>query len=753
MTVAALSSIMYVLPLKAVSGELVTSSAGETVLQEVVVTAQKREERLQDVPVPVTVLSATDLAETNQTTLLDYYQQIPSLSIGPGLFSSTSLSLRGISSLGGVIATVGVMIDGVPYGPTTGNSIPDIDPGSLARVEVLRGPQGTLFGASSMGGLINYVTVDPSSDRVSGRLEAGGSEIHNGSGLGYTARGSLNVPLTGDLAIRLAGFYRNDPGYLDNPLTHIDGVNAVRAYGGDFSLVWKPSDTVSVKVGALYQDLRGDGTNDITTQDWNGNPVFGDLKQAYIAGTGQYERKTQFYDAVVTAKFGQLELMSVTGYGINHIQDSFDSSGGGAGEAFVFPAYGVVGFPSFQNTDQRRFTQEFRLTVPLAPRLQVLMGGFYSHDFSPIGTQDAYASEPLTGSIAGPVYLTQNSSDGNVLTMERAGFLNFTYQATDRLSIQLGGRVSTYSTHQYAVTYTGPTQPPENYAFNTLIGAPSPVAVPPSDSTSPNASSFLFTPELKITPDLMMYLRLASGFRPGGSNGFGPGNPPPHYNPDKTYNYELGFKGSFYDHALTTDISAYYIDWKDIQLSLASVVNGIVVGGFTGNGGRAKSEGLELSAQARPLNRLTISGWVVFSDAELTNYPLAALQAGIYAAPGDALPRSSRFSGNLSVEQRFPLATSTEGAVSATVSYVGDRKGGFLPAAYPTYPGPRQDLPGYAKLDLLASAVHDLWRLNIYANNVLDKRGVIDGGAGTAFPQSFYIIPPRTIGLSVIRSF
>ena len=135
--------------------------------------------------------------------------------------------------------------------------MPDFDPGDLQRIEVLRGPQGTLYGASSVGGLLNFVTVDPSPAGVSGRLEAGGNSVQNGSELGYTFRGSVNVPLSSDFAVRASAFTREDPGYIDDPVLDLKGVNEDRASGGHLAALWQPSETFSLKLSALYQKIKG----------------------------------------------------------------------------------------------------------------------------------------------------------------------------------------------------------------------------------------------------------------------------------------------------------------------------------------------------------------------------------------------------------------------------------------------------------------------------------------------------------------
>src|SRR5262249_52377185 len=158
--------------------------------------------------------------------------------------------LRGIATSGLEAPSVGLVVDDIPIGSQTGTQLPEIDPGDLERVEVLRGPQGTLYGANSVSGLLKYVTKTQSTERYSGRIEAGSDDVQNGAEPGFNSRGSANIPLTGDMAVRISGFKRQDPGYIDNPHLNLKGVNEGESDGARLAALWKPSDDFSVKLGA-----------------------------------------------------------------------------------------------------------------------------------------------------------------------------------------------------------------------------------------------------------------------------------------------------------------------------------------------------------------------------------------------------------------------------------------------------------------------------------------------------------------------
>jgi len=698
-------------------------------LQEVVVTAQKREERLQDVPVPVTVLDAQHLAETGQALLRDYYTSVPGFSVSPNIENAQMLSIRGVSTGGFSNPTVGVMIDGVPFGSSIqgGHEIPDIDPSDLARIEVLRGPQGSLYGASSMGGLLNFVTVDPSADTLTGRIEAGTSTVFNGAEPGYNVRAALNIPVTSTLAVRISGFDRQDPGYIDNPLLNLAGVNESETQGGRLSSLWTPADWVSLKLSALYQHVKGNGLSEV-----NKGPGLGDLQQNYVSGAGRYETTVQAYSAVLNIKMGGATLTSVTGYNVNKHFANFDftpffgtnTQSGIPGTGFN--GYGVKGTILQAGDNTSNFTQELRLAMALGQRFDWLLGGFLTHENIP-SSDTVIATDPSTGQYFGTTY-----DDHFPATYDEvAAFTDITYHATDQFDIQVGGRQS-HLKSTYALTCTG-------VFCNLLNGAPSPEVIPTAGATA-NAFTYLVTPKYKLTPDMMVYARFASGYRPGGPNSGAPGAPPT-YSPDKTENYEVGFKGDFLDHRISLDASAYYIDWKNLQLQL------FLPTGYSyfANGSAAKSQGLELAGNFIPADGLSVSAWVAYDEAELTQAFPAASTA--YGQRGDNLPNAPRFSGNVSVTEEFPLWGGVTGFVGGTAAVVGGRYSVFTNTA------DRQYFPSYTKTDLRAGTKFDSWTVTAYVNNLTNNRALINGGVGYIAPDAYVYITPRTIGLTLSKSF
>jgi iron complex outermembrane recepter protein len=701
----------------------------ESFNEAVVVTAQKRgEERVQDVPVPVTVLDARQLSDLNKTRARDFFDLVPGFNGAPASFGRAALSIRGVSPLGGA-PTVGVVIDDIPFGLSGGAQagiIPEIDPGDLARIEVLRGPQGSLYGAGSMGGLLKYATADPSGDRITGRLQTGTSHTYNGSAPGLNLRGSINLPVSKTLAMRANGFVRQDSGYIDNPVRGLDGVNQSRVFGGRISARWQPSRETSLLVGALYQDFKRNGLDE-ETMETPGFPQtigLGPLDQNYVSGTGDDHIRIQHYSAIFKTKLRAFDLTSLTGY--NHLNVNwsvdlvhlFDP----AVVASLYPGEQTVLLPYFEKDRQHKFSQELRVHKALGRSADVVLGGFYTHEASPAGF-NVPGQSPDGRSLG--LFWRHDQPDSTL--DEYAAFGNLSLKLTKKVSLELGARQSNFEQHLGATTTIGALVGPTPDIGNPLSGAE-------------DAFTYLVTPQVKVTDEVMVYARFASGYRPTRPNTQLEGIPR-QSKPDETQNYEVGLKAVLPSLRLMLDTSIYHIDWKDIQLSFRVPVTQFV---YVGNAGAARSDGVELATTWEPTSRLSFRGTFSFANARLSeDFPATSDYAG---RAGDRLPFTSKTAGALSVEQAFPLSIG-KAFIGGTVSYVGDRKGIFI--ASPD----RQDLPAYGRLDLQAGVQHVDWTLTAYANNVTNERGILNGGRGYFFPPARIYITPRLIGLTITKSF
>jgi outer membrane receptor protein involved in Fe transport len=702
------------------------ASDGAASNEIVVVTAEKKTEDIKDAPLPVSVTNTQVLTQNAQYLLREYYVTIPGLNVTPNFSNDLNISIRGISTGGFSNPTVSILVDDVPIGIPTDISVPDIDPGDLERIEVLRGPQGTLYGASSMGGLIKYVTRDPSFDAFSGQVAAGIDGVYNGAGPGYVVRGSANVPLTDDLAVRVSGFERQDAGYITNLELGKPGANVASNWGFRAALLWQPIEDLSIKLNAIYQYTRQSGSSESDVE-----PGFGTYDQSYMPRVGGYYRTMQVYSAKVDYTLGDVAMTSITAFNLarqfNNLDYSYFLGGITDTGAPGIPGFGVTGAGYNDYSDERGFTHETRFSGTVWQDFDWLVGGYFG--YTQTHKSDAFTAEnPATGQILAH---TLDFDDPKDTYQEYAGFGDLTWHVTDALDVQIGARESRIQRALYNSSVAGP--------FTALFyGQPGPI-VSATERANATVFTYLFTPSYKIGQDLMVYARLASGYRPGGPNG--PiTDAPPQFEPDKTKNYEVGLKGDVFDHLISVDASVYYIDWTNIEIQLRNKFNVV----YNGNGSGAKSEGFELSLESHPLEGLSLDGWFSYDNAVLTK-PLVT----DYGVPGNRLPDNSKYSASFSAEQDFPLNAldNSTGYVGAQVSYVGSRLGEFTPTPV------RQYFPAYTRTDLKAGVHVNDWTVNFYANNVTNERGELNGGIGYLYPFAFVYIQPRTIGMTITRAF
>jgi iron complex outermembrane recepter protein len=705
-----------------------TSGGDQSSLDEIVVTAQKREQRLIDVPTPVTALAASDLLDDNKTRLEDYFRDVPGLTVTTQGSGMTNLSVRGISTGNTTSPTVGITIDDIPFGSVSGLefgsliSPPDLDPSDLQRVEVLRGPQGTLYGASSLGGLLKFVTVDPSFDGVSGRVSVDGNTIQDG-GSGESVRGAVNIPLISDvLAMRASGFYRQDGGFIDDPAHGLKDLDRGGAEGGHLALLWKIDDRATLKLSALYQENSADGASSVDT-NYQLTPTYGDLQQDRVPGTGAYIDKVQMYSANLTIDLPySLRLVSLSGYAINDYVTLVDytpefgayTTGGGAGLYYDFFT--------------KRYSQEIRLQQS-NDFVDWVIGGFYTRENSGdhITVDDLNAD---TGALINNGLLDEND---RFRYDEYAGFASATAHLTSAFDLEGGLRYS-HNSQFYTTNLQGPLG--GGYIFQQ-----------PSDEHS---LTYSVNPSYKISENLLAYLRVASGFRPGGPNAgvFGVGTPIT-YKPDTTVNYEAGFKGEALDKRLTFEASVFYVKWNNIQLGSIDPTSGFL---YIQNGGTASSKGVELEVKARPWTGATVSASTSINKAELTeNLPVTSA----FGQSGDRLPNSADGTFSLDFEQTFPLSATVNAFAGGSVNYVGNRVGPFVNTAAEV----RAPMPAYTLGGLRVGVrTTDGWTATGYVSNVGNSRGVLSAQtrAATSLPTDPFditVVQPRTIGVSLSKTF
>jgi len=707
---------------------------GATWLPTVIVTANKRTEKLQDVPMAVSAISADDIRREGANSFADYATQVPGLNVISTAEGQTQLVLRGITSGSGQAnSAVSTYINDAPYGSSTvysggGLLTPDLDPADLERIEVLRGPQGTLYGSNSLGGLVKFVTVPPDATRAYGYVSSGYSSVAGGDN-GFSERAMFNAPLVENkLALRVNAYNRTDPGYIGNIATGRSDINEAKVKGGRAEMLWTPTDKLSVNLSALAQNLSSDGlaNTGVEVDPTTLLPRYGYQKQSRAAGTGLFTIQYRLYDASVNADFGWAKLVSSTSYGTQKVNSDQD----------VTAAYGPILNPAFGLTDGGysitdpitlgKFTQELRLQSPEEQALEWRVGLFYTRE-STTNQQNVEAFDASTGApLALPPLGTINVGPG--IFREWAGYTDLTWHATSQLSVLVGGR---YSNDQTTFTQTG----------SGLLTGTSDFTTRSTDSPT----TFLLNPSFKFNDKLMAYIRVASGFRPGGPNvGVPPGlGAPVSFGPDKLTSYELGFKSILLDRRMTLDADVFYINWSQIQLT--STAGGF---SFLGNGGKAKSQGLEASWKYTPVSGLVVSANASYTDAELA----ADTPTDLFGYNGDRLPWVPKWDATVALDYDFPLGGGWSGSAGASYNYVGERETDFLPV-----PGPRLTVPGYHGIDLHAGSYYGPWTLQAYVKNLTNQRGITSLSSETIDPQgspfAASYVPPRTVGVNIRYDF
>jgi outer membrane receptor protein involved in Fe transport len=737
---------------------------------EIVVTAQKREERILDIPQSVTVVGGDTLERQHAVTFSDYMSQVPGLSLEQSTPGNARLVLRGVNT-GGVSSTVAVYVDETPFGSSTGlvNGAAlagDFDTFDISRIEVLRGPQGTLYGASSLGGVLKFVTNAPQLGQFGARGRAG-LEFVDGGGTGYNVNGVVNAPLGDIAAFRGSGFYRKNAGWIDSsgedgsllglvPLPSTDfgkNINEGQVWGGRGSVLFKPTNELSVRLTAIAQHIESDDSSDVEVDEEDYDPIDGKLQQTtWFREPNELEYR--LYNAVVEYDFGFASLLSSTSYGKSDQTFRADIVPViGLTANFLYGLFNPIGITTDliypyqdQQTDVRKFTQEVRLASPSNDAFEWMVGAYYTHEEGKIdqfiGSINQATGQPFGDPVLDSLGVARVDSDYK----ELAGFANVTWHVNDRFDITGGGRFAKndQSAHQ---TSDGP-----------LIGFSD--FVTKSDES---VFTYSISPRYDVSDTTAVYARIAKGYRPGGPNVVSPTAPPnvPRtFGSDSLTTYEVGLKTDI-GRRVSLDIAAYHLSWKDIQLYTVVDLVGVNI-----NGGSAVSNGIEGSLTLRPMPGLQLAvngGWI---DAHLTSDtpPLAG------GFDGDTLPYVPKTSFSLTSDYEWKVGTAATAFVGGTLAYTGKQRDNFVisdivaldPDGNPVFAfTPQRRISDYATIDLRAGVEFDRFTVEAYVKNLTNTEGV--SSISALNDSGFNLLPneairaaltrPRTIGFSLSAGF
>ena len=735
----------------------------------IVVTAQKREQTLAEIPQSITVLGGDQLEEQQATSFVDYAAQIPGLSLEQSNPGQTRVILRGVNT-GGASPTAAIYVDETPFGPSTGQSngavlAGDIDTFDVERIEVLRGPQGTLYGANSLGGLVKFVTVRPKLGEIEARLR-GGFELTDGGGEGYSGNAVVNVPLGDTLALRASGYYRKSGGFIDTIGIDREDANDFESYGGRASLLFQPTQNLSVRLTALAQNIRANSqaTFDVdpATQDpITTDPATGDALDGRLVRTEYFPEKNdvdyRLYNGTVAWDFGPVSLTSVTSYGELEQNETYDVTyqlPGIADAIFggVYPDAGPLGIVFPAVAAQEKFTQELRLDSTDNDRFEWLLGGYYTKEngllfqqYAPFTFDDPQLLDPTLELAPGLVYNQFLSADLQSEYEEYAAFGSVTLYISERFDITAGGRYSHNEQDTVQVL---------NGSLLVLSGV-DPADVP--EIVAGNSSEDVFTwsvaPRFEMSDFTTLYARVAKGYRPGGPNVVPPGvgpDFPTQFDADTLISYEAGVRAQTPGGGFALDASVYYLDWSDIQV-LVTYNTAIGPVGADGNGDSATSKGAEITATLRPTPGFDVVASVAYNDAKLDE----DLPEGNGGFAGDRLPYAPEWSANIAADYEWAIGEKATAYVGGGVKLIGDRAGNFDANYLATF-GERLQIDGYASADVRAGVNFDRFSINAYVRNVTDSRGLTSLGGFLLRPGttlSAAPIRPRTFGVTVGADF
>jgi len=762
------------------------------VLESVIVTAQKRQENLQDVPLSITALSTQKLDELHITDFEDYAKYLPSLSFqtfGPGF---ARVFFRGVSSgdngnHSGSQPSVGQYLDEQPITTVTGAL--DIHVYDIARVEALAGPQGTLYGASSQAGTIRIITNKPDPSKFAAGYDLEGNLV-DGQG-GYIAEGFVNLPINDKTAVRLVGWDKRDAGYLsnvrgtrtyeaagitiDNDRFAKKDYNSVDTYGARAALRINLDDNWTITPGVMTQNQKSNG-------NFAYDPSVGDLKVMKFRPEKTDDKWTQA-SLTVEGKIANLDLVYAGAY----LQRNVDSESDYSDYSFFYDQ--LYQYVWYNDADEvidptqyikakdryKRQSHELRLSSPNDWPVRFVTGLFYQRQQH--GIEQRYMIDGLRGtdSVTGwpsTIWLTEQ------LRVDRdyAVFGEVSFDLTSRLTATLGARVfradnSLAGFYGYSEAYSGSGTSGETRCsllagderFDRSHWVPyTAVNTAPCRNLDKRVREDDWTPKVNLTyrfdDDRMVYVTYSKGFRPGGVNRRG--NFPP-YAADFLTNYEVGWKTTWAGSRVRFNGAVFLLDWDKFQYSYTGE-NGLT---NVTNAGGARIKGIETDVEWAVNENLLLSAGLSLLDAKLTEnfcqaldnatgQPLPADACGPadFASSGARLPMVPKYKANLTARYNFQL-----GAFDAFVQGSFMHQGRNNPSLLPADNVILGVDDAYGLADFSAGLAKDSYSISLFVNNAFDERADLFRFAQcrTAICTKSYVITnaPRTVGLKFGQKF
>jgi iron complex outermembrane receptor protein len=703
-----LTQMLFCLPFAALlPGQALSQTDTDTVesdrpiLEEVVVSARKVDENLQDVPIAVTAFSGDQLAKDQITDLMQLAGKVPSMTIQSQNSIESEIFIRGVGTvrLNGATAdaSVGYFLDEVYIGRRGSSTPPIFD---LERLEVLRGPQGTLFGKNVVGGALNLTTAKP-------QFEWGGSGyIALGDYGAIASGGHVTGPISESAAIRVAFMQNKHDGYARNVVAGYE-MEDIEQYAGRASLLWNPNDDMTFQ---LVLDASSDTGN---------GPSRHAVDNPYAAGFGfitpnissdprtnysPYDQYAKKDTSGITARF-DWDLGSVTATYLGAIRNGEADTAWSQAGAGSPPS--ITSSVLTQWEDNQGLTQELRFASDQDQRWRWLVGLYYLDDDTKRRSRNTATSFlPGGPGSTGDVLDGDNEYIQRGVSKNYAIFGDVNFDLTDTMTLSIGGR------------YTEDRKDWDVEAVEYSYGRPGGIL-----STAPLLGPFVvntdkswseFTPKAvldwQFADNKLLYFSIARGFKGGGwqggaANAVAAETP---YEPETAMNYEIGFKSELFDNRLRLNLAAYYTDFQDLQVELLDDVNLVLV---IANAADAVIKGLEGEVQTAVHEYVTFYASASYTEAEYKDYidPLRGIDYS-----GNQIQRTPEFQGTAGIDINVPIFDDLE--------FIGNVQYGYQSEMY-YGPDNTNDEPGYGLLDLRAGvgAPDGKWQMYAYAKNVTDE--------------------------------
>ena len=721
-----------------------TANSSKLVIEEIIVTAGKRgTQNPQDIAASISAVDTATLQKVGADGFADYLKLFASLhavNSGPG---QSQIIVRGVNSgrvnhnQPQVRSLVGLYIDETPVSDTGFN--PDVDLFDMDRIEVLRGPQGTLYGASSMSGTIRLITVQPKLNELGVRMEVGTSYTRNG-GENHTAKGMINLPIIEDvLAIRGSLNYRDDSGYIDNVENGETDYNDAVTTGGNVSALWILHEGFTAKLSVLYQDLESNGRPDEFV------PNAADPR--LVGVNGKLETR-KFFDDTFNNRFSSVNLtltMDIP-WGVLTSSSSYTESNR---RNFIDDSFRVRAFfgpdliSSFDSqVDSEDFSQEIRLSTGAGKPLGAVMGLFYQNQERTFDV-DQFLLEPvpafltrLTSRFGPPnsIYIADSTNELEQIAL----FGELTWKVTDKLALTGGLRWFDYAVHfssaSTGLANGGPTRFDGSFE---------------EDGVTPT-----YVASYRLTDEILFYGSASQGFRVGGvTDGVFPSTcdadlaalgwsvPPRGWKSDQLWNFEAGMKSTWLDGRAVFNTAIYHIDWSDIQ-SVRRLSCGFQ---FTDNAADMEVDGVDVETAFALSETSIVQFGLNYNDARLSR-----TSDNFGASKGARAPFVPKLIMVGSFDYSRPLAGGNIAFARADIRYASSSFSEFS-ASNPLLP--LIELPAYTTIDLVAGVQFGKWTVSVFAKNITDDRVVTNVDPERNQPPQFSIARPRTLGARVSLEF